>query len=122
MIWLPREDQLRDALGDRFLRLESVTGGSAGCYAVVLVPTARHVDIDAERAYARALLSVLPSLTVGLPPSRWCSRSRTCSRCELRAGALVAGDDGPGRRDPGQPGQPERLPQLHPHTLPGGLR
>jgi hypothetical protein len=75
VIWLPREEQLRDALGERFLRLESVTGG----YAVVLsagseVPTdaetpaaagavpaeVRHVDIDAERAYARALLSVLP--------------------------------------------------------------
>jgi hypothetical protein len=72
VIWLPREEQLRDALGERFLRLESVTGG----YAVVLsagsVPDTvgpvgagvapaevRHVDIDAERAYARALLSVL---------------------------------------------------------------
>jgi len=63
VIWLPREEQMRDALGERFLRLESVTGG----YAVVLVdgmaPDAevRHVDIDAERAYARALLSVLSS-------------------------------------------------------------
>jgi hypothetical protein len=62
VIWLPREEQLRDALGDRFLRLESVTGG----YAVVLGPGGgadgpeeRHVDIDPERAYARALLSVL---------------------------------------------------------------
>jgi hypothetical protein len=63
VIWLPREEQMREALGERFLRLESVTGG----YAVVLVdgssPDAevRHVDIDAERAYARALLSVLSS-------------------------------------------------------------
>lgn len=67
VVWLPREDQMRDALGSRFLRLESVTGG----YAVVLVPDGpgvdgsgpgeqRYVDIDAERAYARALLSVLP--------------------------------------------------------------
>jgi hypothetical protein len=59
VVWLPREQQLRDALGDRFLRLESVTGG----YAVVLAGAAgeeRHVDIDAERAYARAVLSVLP--------------------------------------------------------------
>jgi hypothetical protein len=62
VIWLPREEQLRDALGERFLRLESVTGG----YAVVLgagsdagPAEVRHVDIDAERAYARALLSVL---------------------------------------------------------------
>jgi len=64
VIWLPREEQMRDALGEHFLRLESVTGG----YAVVLVEGSgagsrevRHVDIDAERAYARALLSVLPS-------------------------------------------------------------
>ena len=63
VIWLPREEQMREALGERFLRLESVTGG----YAVVLVDGSspdtevRHVDIDAERAYARALLSVLSS-------------------------------------------------------------
>jgi hypothetical protein len=69
VIWLPREEQMRGLLGARFLRLESVTGG----YAVVLTATAatgaglhrgaaseeRYVDIDAERAYARALLSVL---------------------------------------------------------------
>jgi hypothetical protein len=62
VVWLPREEQLRDALGECFLRLESVTGG----YAVVLRPgphadgpEERHVDIDPERAYARALLSVL---------------------------------------------------------------
>ena len=60
VIWLPREGQMRDALGGRFVRLESVTGG----YAVVLAGADgeenRHVDIDAERAYARALLSALP--------------------------------------------------------------
>ncbi len=56
VIWLPHEGQMREVLGDRFLRLESVTGG----YAVVLTGEQRHVDIDAERAYARALLSVLP--------------------------------------------------------------
>lgn len=60
VIWLPREDQLRAALGDRFLRLESVTGG----YAVVLAGAhgeeQRHVDFDVEHAYARAVLSVLP--------------------------------------------------------------
>jgi hypothetical protein len=56
VIWLPREDQLRVALGEHFVRLESVTGG----YAVVLTGEERHVDIDVERAYARALLSVLP--------------------------------------------------------------
>ena len=59
VIWLPREDQMREALGERFLRLESVTGG----YAVVLTGDERHVDIDAERAYALALLAVLPGLS-----------------------------------------------------------
>jgi hypothetical protein len=67
VIWLPREEQMRAALGDRFLRLEAVTGG----FAVVLSQGTgdtgdsapggeeRYVDIDAERAYARALVSVL---------------------------------------------------------------
>jgi hypothetical protein len=61
VVWLPREEQMREALGERFLRLESVTGG----YAVVLAPPdgagdeERCVDFDVERAYARALLSVL---------------------------------------------------------------
>jgi hypothetical protein len=60
VVWLPREEQLRAALGDRFVALQAVPGGcavvvsgAAGC------PDERHVDIDAERAYARALLSVL---------------------------------------------------------------
>lgn len=64
VIWLPREDQLRAALGTRFLRLERLAGQTGG-FAVVLAGDggeARHVDIDAERAYARALLSVLPGL------------------------------------------------------------
>jgi hypothetical protein len=63
VIWLPREEQMRNALGSRFLRLERLDGETAG-YAVVLAGDdgeQRHVDIDAERAYARALLSVLPA-------------------------------------------------------------
>ena len=60
VIWLPREDQMRAALGARFVRLERLSGETGG-YAVVLTGDDRHVDIDAERAYARALLSVLPS-------------------------------------------------------------
>jgi len=65
VVWLPREEQMRDALGDRFLRLERIASATGG-YAVVLTGAEdqsgeeRHVDIDAERAYARALLSVLP--------------------------------------------------------------
>jgi hypothetical protein len=58
VVWLPHEGQLRDALGDRFRRLEPIGDG----FAVVLDRGAgeeRHVDVDAERAYARALLAVL---------------------------------------------------------------
>ena len=65
VIWLPREEQLRAALGDRFLRLERLDGSTGG-YAVVISDDSgaeeRHVDIDVERAYARALLSVLTLL------------------------------------------------------------
>jgi hypothetical protein len=58
VVWLPREDQLRDALGDRLLRLERLPEGYA---AVVGTPAGeeRYADADAERAYARALLSVM---------------------------------------------------------------
>jgi hypothetical protein len=65
VVWLPREDQMRAALGERFLRLERLDAETGG-FAVVLAPRVgeraetRHVDIDAERAYARALLSELP--------------------------------------------------------------
>ena len=41
VIWLPREDQLRDALGERFLRLESVTGGFAVVARATSGPTPR---------------------------------------------------------------------------------
>jgi hypothetical protein len=57
-LWLPHEGQLRAALGDAFRRLEPVGDGMA----VVVTAGAeerRHVDVDAERAYARALLDVL---------------------------------------------------------------
>lgn len=61
VLWLPRESQLRALLGESFLRLEAVPGG----FVVVLQDGAydgrggRHADVDAERAYARALLAVL---------------------------------------------------------------
>jgi len=55
VLWLPREDQLRTALGDRFARLEAVPGGAV----VTLIDGTRHTDLDAERAYARALLAAL---------------------------------------------------------------
>jgi hypothetical protein len=55
VLWLPREDQLRALLAERFDRLEAIPGG----FAVVTTDhdgMRRHVDIDAERAYARAVL------------------------------------------------------------------
>ena len=63
VIWLPNEGQLRVLLDGHFHRLEVVPDG----FAVELRPGTpslpgprrRHVDIDAERAYARALLEVL---------------------------------------------------------------
>ncbi len=58
VIWLPREGQLRAALGTAFRGLEPIGDGW-----VVTVERAgreiREVDVDAERAYARALLAVL---------------------------------------------------------------
>jgi hypothetical protein len=74
VVWLPRETQLRSLLGDRFARLEAVPDG----FVVVLQDGqydgqgARHADIDAERAYARALLAVLRS--GGAPGSRGANR------------------------------------------------
>ena len=51
-VWLPREDQLRELLDGRFVHLEKLGDG----FAVVLADGSRHVDTDAERAYARAVL------------------------------------------------------------------
>jgi hypothetical protein len=57
VVWLPRETQLRELLDQRFLRLESVTGGFA--VVIDLDGERREVDGDAESAYARAVLAVL---------------------------------------------------------------
>jgi hypothetical protein len=65
VVWLPREAQLRDLLEDRFVRLEAVEGG----FVVVVTgedgAEQRHVDLDAENAYARALLAVLEASAAG---------------------------------------------------------
>ncbi|MDQ2796570.1 MAG: pilus assembly protein CpaE, partial [Actinomycetota bacterium] len=58
VVWFPREDQLRELLGQAFVRLEQVTGG----YTVTASADGREqrfVDIEAERAYARAVLARL---------------------------------------------------------------
>ncbi len=60
VVWLPREDQLRGLLGRAFVQLEQIPGG----FAVTVragdeeAPLERHVDLTAETAYARAVLSL----------------------------------------------------------------
>lgn len=55
-LWLPREDQLRDLLGPAFVALRATPGGWV---VVVDGPDGeqQHIDIDAECAYARAVLA-----------------------------------------------------------------
>jgi hypothetical protein len=58
VVWLPHEAQLRAALGSGFRRLEPIGDG----WAVTVERDGRevrHVDIDSECAYARALLEQL---------------------------------------------------------------
>ncbi len=59
VVWLPREEQLRDLLGEAFVALERLDGGFAVVVRDASGRQERHVDIDAERAYARALLEHL---------------------------------------------------------------
>jgi hypothetical protein len=54
-VWLPREDQLRELLGDAFVSLEQASSPVGG-YVVTLSDSTRHVDVDAACAYGRALL------------------------------------------------------------------
>ena len=58
-VWLPREDQLRDLLGETFVMLEQLDGGYAVSVLRVDGSVERHADIEAERAYARAVLAAL---------------------------------------------------------------
>jgi hypothetical protein len=53
-LWLPREDQLRRALGDRLVALARLDR----TWAVTTVDGATHEDVDAEEAYATAWLSL----------------------------------------------------------------
>ncbi len=58
VVWLPREDQLRELLGGAFVALEAPPGG----FVVTIDRDGRqerHIDIDAECAYARAVLATL---------------------------------------------------------------
>jgi hypothetical protein len=70
VVWLPREEQLRELLGTAFVSLElldrvSVEEASDATlgYAVTIDIKAerqRHIDVDAEAAYARAVLAIGP--------------------------------------------------------------
>jgi hypothetical protein len=60
VVWLPREAQLRAHLGAAFRRLEAVPGGFVVVTAAVAgAAEERHIDLDAECAYARAVLALL---------------------------------------------------------------
>jgi hypothetical protein len=59
VVWLPREDQLRAVLGDAFVALEAVDGGFAAVVRRSDGALERCLDIDAERAYARAVLALI---------------------------------------------------------------
>ena len=62
-IWLPREDQLREALGEAFMSLDLLPGATSGFAVRLLVGDneERFVDVDVEGAYARAVLALLES-------------------------------------------------------------
>nr|WP_179446579.1 hypothetical protein [Naumannella cuiyingiana] len=53
-VWLPREDQLRELLGERLVSLRRVAGEWE-----VATSHGRYRHADAEEAYARALLAAL---------------------------------------------------------------
>ncbi len=56
-VWVPREDQLRELLGDTFEGLEPLPGPGGGF--AVLAAGERYVDVSADNAYGRALLDRL---------------------------------------------------------------
>ena len=62
-LWLPREDQLREILGEAFIGLEYIPGETPGYAVSTLIGDSeeRFVDIDVEAAYARAALALLES-------------------------------------------------------------
>lgn len=63
-LWLPREDQLRDLLGEAFIGLEHIPGETPGYAVSTLIGDTeqRFVDVDVEAAYGRAALALLASM------------------------------------------------------------
>jgi hypothetical protein len=62
VVWLPREDQLRAQIGDRFRRLEVTADGVLRVVVLVDGQEQQHDDQDAEAAYGRALLALLETV------------------------------------------------------------
>jgi hypothetical protein len=62
-VWLPREDQLRDHLGEAFVGLVQLPGEQPGYAVTSLLEDGEHryVDLDPASAYARAVLDQLRS-------------------------------------------------------------
>lgn len=63
VVWLPREEQLRDELGERFASLTRTAEG----WSVATIVAGEHrtfADVDSEVAYARAVLATLREETV----------------------------------------------------------
>lgn len=58
VVWLPGESRLRKALGPAFRSLEPLGAGFAVTIELAGAEQ-RHLDVDAECAYARAVLAVL---------------------------------------------------------------
>ncbi len=60
-LWLPREDQLRELLGDRLVRLDRLDGDAreAGRWRVTLADGTEVTGDDVETAYATALTAYL---------------------------------------------------------------
>jgi hypothetical protein len=63
-LWLPREDQLREVLGESFIGLEHIPGETPGFAVSTLVGDTerRFVDVDVATAYGRAVLALLASM------------------------------------------------------------
>lgn len=58
-LWLPRESQLRVLLGNTFRRFERAEDGGWRVELVVVGQPVTVLDLDAEQAYARALLILI---------------------------------------------------------------
>ncbi len=71
-LWLPREDQLRALLGGAFRSLRREIGGAEdGAHMVLVVidgQEVEHRDLEAEEAYAKALIAVMEAVS-GTPPA-----------------------------------------------------